>query len=78
MCGLTAHALFVDKAAALRSLCDADAGAAAGAADRAKIYVLVGYDTWIRITDPKYYPDGQVGCEIWPGAGSATATCWTW
>ena len=55
MCGLTAHALFVDKAAALRSLCDADAGAAAGAADRAKIYVLVGYDTWIRITDPKTF-----------------------
>ena len=66
MCGLTAHALFVDKAAALRSLCDAetDAGANAGATDRAKIYVLVGYDTWIRITDPKYYPDGQVSFEI--------------
>eukprot|EP00966_Prymnesium_polylepis_P279874 6465881-Prymnesium_polylepis.1 len=49
-CGVTAHPLFVDKAAALQSHFGADC----------KIYVLVGYDTWVRITDPKYYPEGAL------------------
>ena len=49
-CGLTGHALFVDKAAALQALC----------APGARVHMLVGFDTWIRITDPKYYGEGQV------------------
>ena len=49
-CGLTGHALFVDKAAALQALC----------APGARVHMLVGFDTWIRITDPKYYSEGQV------------------
>lgn len=49
-CGLTAHPLFVDKAAALRGLCG-------GAA---RVVLLVGFDTWVRITDPKYYGEGQL------------------
>lgn len=48
LCGVTAHPLFVDKAAALRSLCEPDA----------RIAVLVGFDTWVRIVDPKYYAEG--------------------
>ena len=48
-CGLTAHPLFVDKAAALQALC----------APGARVHMLVGFDTWIRITDPKYYGEGQ-------------------
>ena len=47
---LTGHALFVDKAAALQALC----------APGARVHMLVGFDTWIRITDPKYYGEGQV------------------
>ena len=47
LCGVTAHPLFVDKALALRSLC----------APEARVAVLVGFDTWVRIVDPKYYPD---------------------
>ena len=47
-CGVTAHPLFVDKAAALRALCGPDS----------RLLFIVGYDTWIRITDPKYYPAG--------------------
>ena len=49
-CGLTGHPLFVDKAAALRALCSAEA----------RVFMLVGFDTWIRITDPKYYAEGQM------------------
>lgn len=49
-CGLTGHALFVDKAAALQALC----------APGARVHMLVGFDTWIRITDPKYYGEGRV------------------
>ena len=49
-CGVTGHALFVDKAAALQALC----------APGARVHMLVGFDTWIRITDPKYYGEGQV------------------
>jgi len=49
-CGLTAHPLFVDKAAALQALC----------APGARVHMLVGFDTWIRITDPKYYGEGQM------------------
>lgn len=48
LCGVTAHPLFVDKAYALRALCSPDT----------RIAVLVGYDTWIRIVDPKYYKEG--------------------
>ncbi|KAL1498507.1 hypothetical protein AB1Y20_013830 [Prymnesium parvum] len=49
-CGITAHPLFVDKAAALRSLFG----------ERARVFVLVGFDTWVRITDPKYYEAGAL------------------
>lgn len=49
MCGITGHPLFVDKASALQSLC------ACGGA----IYLLVGFDTWVRIMDPRYYGEGQ-------------------
>lgn len=45
LCGVTAHPLFIDKAAALQALCGRDA----------RVVVLVGFDTWVRITDPKYY-----------------------
>jgi len=48
MCGVTAHPLFVDKSVALRALCGPDA----------RVVVLVGFDTWIRIVDPKYYVTG--------------------
>lgn len=48
VCGVTAHPLFVDKASALRSLCP----------DGARVAVLVGFDTWVRIIDAKYYADG--------------------
>ncbi|EOD15386.1 putative cytidylyltransferase [Emiliania huxleyi CCMP1516] len=49
VCGVTAHPLFVDKARALRALCGPDA----------TIFLLVGYDTWERVVDPKYYPEGR-------------------
>ena len=52
LCGVTAHPLFVDKASALRSLCG----------DEARVAVLVGYDTWVRIIDPKYY-GGKAGLD---------------
>lgn len=55
LCGVTAHPLFVDKAAALQALCGRGAG-------DARIVVLVGFDTWVRIVDPKYYP-GEDGLE---------------
>lgn len=45
LCGITAHGLFVDKAAALRDLFGSNS----------RIAMLVGFDTWIRIIDPKYY-----------------------
>jgi nicotinamide-nucleotide adenylyltransferase len=45
-CGVTAHPLFVDKASALQALYGREA----------RILVLVGFDTWVRIVDPKYYP----------------------
>ena len=45
LCGVTAHPLFVDKAIALQALCKRGT----------RIVVLVGFDTWIRITDAKYY-----------------------
>ena len=48
MCGVTAHPLFVDKAEALQRLCGTGT----------RIAMLVGFDTWIRIIDPKYYPAG--------------------
>eukprot|EP00967_Tisochrysis_lutea_P059470 scaffold75818_cov39-Tisochrysis_lutea.AAC.1 len=48
LCGITAHPLFVDKAMALRRLYG----------DGATIYLLVGFDTWERIVNPKYYPAG--------------------
>ena len=51
LCGVTAHPLFVDKVSALRSLYGSGSGD-----DDARILVLVGFDTWIRIVDPKYYP----------------------
>jgi len=50
LCGVTAHPLFVDKACALQTLCG----------DDARIFMLVGFDTWMRITDPKYYPSGTL------------------
>ena len=49
-CGVTGHPLFIDKAAALQALCVAGA----------RVHMIVGFDTWIRITDPKYYPEGQM------------------
>jgi len=49
LCGVTAHPLFVDKAMALQALCG-------GSGSGARIVVLVGFDTWVRIVDPKYYP----------------------
>ena len=39
-CGVTAHPLFVDKAAALQSLYGADT----------RVFLLVGYDTWVKET----------------------------
>jgi len=48
LCGVTAHPLFVDKASALRALCGPET----------TIYLLVGFDTWERIVDPKYYAPG--------------------
>ena len=36
-CGVTAHPLFVDKAAALQALYG----------EGTRVYVLVGYDTWV-------------------------------
>eukprot|EP00419_Tripos_fusus_P049040 CAMPEP_0172836594 /NCGR_PEP_ID=MMETSP1075-20121228/26586_1 /TAXON_ID=2916 /ORGANISM="Ceratium fusus, Strain PA161109" /LENGTH=260 /DNA_ID=CAMNT_0013679841 /DNA_START=90 /DNA_END=872 /DNA_ORIENTATION=+ len=45
LCGITAHGLFVDKAAALKGLFGSTS----------RIAMLVGFDTWIRIIDPKYY-----------------------
>ena len=50
LCGVTAHPLFVDKASALRALLPDR-----GDATPERIMMLVGYDTWIRIVDPKYY-----------------------
>uniref|UniRef100_A0A7S1QFS7 Cytidyltransferase-like domain-containing protein n=1 Tax=Alexandrium catenella TaxID=2925 RepID=A0A7S1QFS7_ALECA len=50
LCGLTAHPLFVDKATALTSFCR----------EGARVLLLVGFDTWVRITDPKYYAEGQL------------------
>ena len=47
LCGVTAHPLFVDKATALRSLCPSGS---------TRVAILVGFDTWVRIIDPKYYP----------------------
>lgn len=57
LCGVTAHPLFVDKAAALRALLRGGGSGAASAANQGepRIVMLVGYDTWIRIVDPKYY-----------------------
>lgn len=49
-CGLTGHPLFVDKAAALRKLVPRGS----------RIMLLVGFDTWVRIVDPKYYAEGQL------------------
>lgn len=49
MCGVTAHPLFVDKVSALRALCGPEV----------TIYVLVGFDTWERVIDPKYYAPGR-------------------
>ena len=57
VCGVTAHPLFVDKASALRALLPDR-----GDATPERIMMLVGYDTWIRIVDPKYY-GGAVGLE---------------
>ena len=37
-CGVTAHPLFIDKATALQSLYG----------EGTRVYVLVGYDTWVR------------------------------
>jgi nicotinamide-nucleotide adenylyltransferase len=37
-CGVTAHPLFIDKAAALQSLYG----------EGTRVYVLIGYDTWVR------------------------------
>ena len=48
LCGVTAHPLFVDKTLALQRLCGTDA----------RIVILVGFDTWVRIIDPKYYAPG--------------------
>ena len=48
LCGATAHPLFVDKATALKALCS----------DGARVALLVGFDTWVRIVDPKYYAEG--------------------
>ena len=50
LCGVTAHPLFIDKATALQALCGRGA----------RVVVLVGFDTWVRIIDPKYYggPEG--------------------
>lgn len=50
LCGVTAHPLFIDKATALQALCGRDT----------RVVVLVGFDTWVRIIDPKYYggPEG--------------------
>lgn len=50
VCGVTAHPLFVDKASALHALCP----------PAARICLLVGFDTWVRVTDPKYYEQGQL------------------
>jgi len=50
LCGVTAHPLFVEKAIALRALC--------GGCGGGRAVVLVGFDTWIRIVDPKYYDSG--------------------
>mmetsp|Transcript_38972 Transcript_38972/g.64721 ORF Transcript_38972/g.64721 Transcript_38972/m.64721 type:complete len:290 (-) Transcript_38972:79-948(-) len=50
LCGVTAHPLFVDKAIALQALCGVGS----------RILLLVGFDTWIRVTDPKYYAEGQL------------------
>lgn len=52
--GVTAHPLFVDKAVAMRRLCG----------ERARVYLLVGYDTWVRIIDPKYYPAGGLDAAL--------------
>lgn len=59
LCGVTAHPLFVDKAAALQALCGRGAGRA-----YARIVLLVGYDTWIRVVDPKYYPPGGMDAAL--------------
>ena len=48
LCGVTAHPIFVDKAAALGALC----------APGAPVHLIVGYDTWVRVIDPKYYDEG--------------------
>jgi nicotinamide-nucleotide adenylyltransferase len=50
LCGVTAHPLFVDKATALKQLFG----------EGARIAVLLGYDTWIRLIDPKYYAPGKL------------------
>ena len=56
LCGVTAHPLFVDKAKALRTLC----GGECGAEGAPRIALLVGFDTWVRVIDPKYYPPGEL------------------
>ena len=54
LCGVTAHPLFVDKATALGGLCGGG-----------RVCMLVGYDTWVRIVDPKYYPaDGGLDAAL--------------
>ena len=50
LCGVTAHPLFVDKATALQTLCG----------EEARICLLVGFDTWVRVVDPKYYAEGEL------------------
>lgn len=55
LCGVTAHPLFVDKAVALRALCERP---------DARVVVLVGFDTWVRIIDPKYYAAGGLDAAL--------------
>ena len=54
ICGVTAHPLFADKAAALRRLCGADV----------PIYLIVGFDTWVRVVDAKYYEAGALDAAL--------------
>ena len=57
LCGVTAHPLFVDKATALQQLFgDREGGV--------RIVVLVGFDTWVRIVDPKYYAPGGLDAAL--------------
>jgi nicotinate (nicotinamide) nucleotide adenylyltransferase len=54
---VVSHARFVDKAAALQAKTPRRDGKGAGYPAGTEIYFILGYDTLVRLFDPKYYAD---------------------